>query len=229
MQSLTPILIIAVAALLVTAGVGLARHEIHSPRNGRRGVLGFVSAPGVAAFTRIEPPKVGLQPQYDAFEQRGGRSDAIRVIRSDKWAVFDTIKQRLDAYERKRHSESFKAMAALFKRVKNIAGSIRDDGTSLEDLRSRLIEPAELALVDAMITQRSVFDKAASEQNFAQMVDLIADLQPVVDRFFQDVLVMADDEQLRNARLMLLARLLRIVRQNIGDISEFAVEEGKQA
>jgi glycyl-tRNA synthetase beta chain len=163
------------------------------------------------------------------FEQRGGRSDAIRVIRSDKWAVFDTIKQRLDAYERKRHSESFKAMAALFKRVKNIAGSIRDDGTSLEDLRSRLIEPAELALVDAMITQRSVFDKAASEQNFAQMVDLIADLQPVVDRFFQDVLVMADDEQLRNARLMLLARLLRIVRQNIGDISEFAVEEGKQA
>ena len=43
MQSLTPILIIAVAALLVTAGIGLARHEIHSPRNGRRGVLGFVS------------------------------------------------------------------------------------------------------------------------------------------------------------------------------------------
>jgi hypothetical protein len=43
MQSLPTILVIAVAALLVTAGIGLARHEIHSPRNGRRGVRGFVS------------------------------------------------------------------------------------------------------------------------------------------------------------------------------------------
>jgi hypothetical protein len=43
MQSLTTILVIAVAALLVTAGIGLARHEIHSPRNGRRGVRGFAS------------------------------------------------------------------------------------------------------------------------------------------------------------------------------------------
>ena len=43
MQSLPTILVIAVAALLVTAGIGLARHEIHSPRNGRRGLRGFMS------------------------------------------------------------------------------------------------------------------------------------------------------------------------------------------
>jgi hypothetical protein len=35
---------------------------------------------------------------------------------------------------------------------------------------------------------------------------------------------MTDDESLRNARLMLLARLYGQIRQNIGDISEMAPE-----
>ena len=56
-----------------------------------------------------------------------------------------------------------------------------------------------------------------------------AKLQPFVDRFFRDVLVMADDANLRRARLTLLARLHRLVRQNIGDISEMAPDDAKQA
>jgi hypothetical protein len=40
---MTTILVIAVASLLVTAGVGLARHEIQSPQNGRRGVRGVMA------------------------------------------------------------------------------------------------------------------------------------------------------------------------------------------
>jgi len=163
------------------------------------------------------------------YEQRGGRPDELRVIRSDKWSVFDTIKQRLDAYKQKRQSENFKAMASLFKRVKNISSGTVDDGTGLVQLKARLTEPAELALVDAMITQQPAFEKAVSDQDFGKMVDLIADLQPAVDRFFKDVLVMADDAALRNARLTLLARLHRVVRQNIGDISEMAPDEVKQA
>jgi glycyl-tRNA synthetase beta chain len=141
----------------------------------------------------------------------------------------DTIASRIDAFKRVRHSEEFKALAALFKRVKNITSGTIDDGRDLNELKAVLKEPAELALADAMIVRWPLFEKAISAKRFSEMVDLIAELQPFVDRFFKDVLVMADDASLRDARLTLLARLHRVVRQNIGDISEMAPDDTKQA
>ena len=163
------------------------------------------------------------------FAERGAQPDEIRVIRSDKWALNRTIAARVDAFKRVRHSKEFKALAVLFKRVKNIAGGTPDGGIELGALRAALKEPAELALSDAILGQQAQFDKAVASQNFGEMVELIAALQPYVDRFFKEVLVMADDPQLRQTRLTLLARLHRIVRQNIGDISEMAPDDGKQA
>jgi len=53
----------------------------------------------------------------------------------------------------------------------------------------------------------------------------LGSLYPSVDRFFTDVLVMADDPTLRQARLALLTRLRTPILQRIGDISEIATEE----
>jgi glycyl-tRNA synthetase beta chain len=53
-------------------------------------------------------------------------------------------------------------------------------------------------------------------------------LSAPVDRFFVDVLVMADDPAVRSARLALLTALRRTI-LNIADISEIAPEEPRQA
>jgi glycyl-tRNA synthetase beta chain len=50
-----------------------------------------------------------------------------------------------------------------------------------------------------------------------------------VDRFFSEVLVMADDPAVREARLALLAMLRDTVLRTAGDISEIAPAETKQA
>ena len=50
-------------------------------------------------------------------------------------------------------------------------------------------------------------------------------LYPAVDRFFTDVLVMAEDPRLREARLELLVRLRNLVLERIGDISEIAEDK----
>jgi glycyl-tRNA synthetase beta chain len=128
-----------------------------------------------------------------------------------------------------RHSEQFRALAALFKRVKNITNEKNDDGRDLNAVKAALHEPAELALADAMIERWPLLEKAGSAEKFGEVVEIFADLQPFVDRFFKDVLVMAEDQSLRDARLMLLVRLRRAVMQQIGDISEIAPEEARQA
>jgi glycyl-tRNA synthetase beta chain len=53
----------------------------------------------------------------------------------------------------------------------------------------------------------------------------LAGVYPAVDRFFTDVLVMAEDPKLREGRLKLLTHLRNAVLQHIGDISEIASEE----
>jgi glycyl-tRNA synthetase beta chain len=59
------------------------------------------------------------------------------------------------------------------------------------------------------------------------MRELVAFTGPV-DRFFTDVMVMADDPALKEARLTLLTMLRQTI-LNIADISEIAPEESKPA
>jgi len=158
------------------------------------------------------------------YEQRGAHADEIRVIRSDKWKLNDTIAARVAELRRVRNSAQFRALASLFKRVKNITSGVSDDGRELTALKGALKEPAELALADAMIERAAVFERAVAAKHFGEAIDRIAELYPFVDDFFKGVLVMTDEVALREARLMLLAHLYRQIRQNIGDISEMAPE-----
>ena len=64
---------------------------------------------------------------------------------------------------------------------------------------------------------------AAAKGDYREAFAGIAALQPAVARFFDDVLVMADDEGLRQARLTLVA-VLRDLILGIADISEIVTE-----
>ena len=64
---------------------------------------------------------------------------------------------------------------------------------------------------------------AAARGDYREAFTAIAALQPVVAKFFDDVLVMADDERLRTARLGLVATLRDLI-LGIADISEIVTE-----
>jgi len=67
-------------------------------------------------------------------------------------------------------------------------------------------------------------DKRAGK--YQEALDEIAGLRKVVDQFFVEVMVMAEDEAVRKNRLALLAELLREF-TTIADFSELGGEEGK--
>jgi len=77
-----------------------------------------------------------------------------------------------------------------------------------------LAEPAELALAQALQGTDLSVVAARSPQAFAAA----ADLAPVVERFFEDVLVMAEDSAIRANRLALLAQ----VRDEVGRLGDFS-------
>jgi glycyl-tRNA synthetase beta chain len=165
------------------------------------------------------------------FERRGFKSDEIRVVAAveSAWSNVHGALRRLEAVAKARSSADFEALAVLFKRIKNITKGVEDQGRSLADVRSVLVEPAELALFDDLERRLPLIYSAQGNGDYATAMMELAKLKEPVDRFFADVLVMADDTTLRDARLAVLTRLRTAVLKHVGDIAEIAPEDAKQA
>jgi len=156
------------------------------------------------------------------LEQRGFD---VRTVRAVMHGGIENIspleaRRKLEALGHMSGSEALLGVAALLKRVKNITKDF--DGTFTPELRGRLKEPAEAALVTAFDASEPSVMEAARKVDYREAMRHIATLSGPVDKFFVDVLVMADDKDVRNARLSLLSALRRLVLDNIADISELA-------
>ena len=60
------------------------------------------------------------------------------------------------------------------------------------------------------------------QRRYAEILNELADLRETVDRFFDEVMVMADDEGIRNNRLALLGEL-RALFLDVADISRLSI------
>ena len=130
--------------------------------------------------------------------------------------------RRSTAIAQVRPTENFASLAAGFKRIRNIlekAGGV-DLYAQKELDESKLEAGAERALFDAYQKLRQDMD---GQPDYAASLERTASLRPQVDQFFDDVLVMAKDEAVRENRLTFLAQLLREF-STIADFSEIVVE-----
>jgi glycyl-tRNA synthetase beta chain len=118
---------------------------------------------------------------------------------------------RLQALHRVRSEarEDFAHLAAAFKRAKNILASAPDRGVKPELFR----EAAEREL------DRAVAGLEGKDGDYETRLRSLAALRGPVDRFFEDVLVMAEEPEVRDNRLGLLARALSLF-YRIADISK---------
>jgi glycyl-tRNA synthetase beta chain len=152
-----------------------------------------------------------------ALEQRGLPVEVVRGATAASGDVKPLRAKRVAAaLQAMRASDDFQALAVLFKRVKNIARELTGRG----DLdRSALGEKAELALLAELDARRPRVTDASRAADYRRAFTEIAGLRPVVDTFFTDVFVMADDPRVRAARLTLMADLRDLILE-LADISE---------
>ena len=152
-----------------------------------------------------------------ALEQRGYPGEVVQGAMSAAGDVSPLRALRMAAaLQGMRAAEDFQALAVLFKRVKNIARELKTHATLDRDA---LTEPAELALLAELDARRPRIEQAARAADYRQAFTDLAGLRPVVDRFFTEVFVMADDARVKTARLTLLADLRNLI-LNLADISE---------
>lgn len=172
---------------------------------------------GGSASTADDVLAFGQERVRYALEQRGHSAEVVRGATAGEGDVRPLRARRVaGALQRMRTSEDFQALAVLFKRVKNIARELTSPG----DLdRAALTEPAEQALLAELDVRRPAIIRAGQKAEYRQAFIEIAALRPVVDRFFTEVFVMADDERVRTARLRLMSDLRDLI-LDLADISE---------
>ncbi len=99
-----------------------------------------------------------------------------------------------------RQRPEFETIGAVFKRV----GSILKGQTPGQVNPGAFGESAEEALHSAVQQVGQQVSEAVAERDFARAFGVLGDLRPVVDRFFDEVMVMADDEAVRTNRIALV-------------------------
>ncbi len=124
---------------------------------------------------------------------------------SDVWAA----KKRLEALEILRNSERFTEAVQTFKRVANIVRKQGGEYALTGNYDTALLQDeAEKQLANALSTALPRFDKLWQDDNFEAIPQLLLDIRPAVDGFFNDVMVICEDEKLRINRLNMLKSLM---------------------
>ncbi|MFZ0685632.1 MAG: glycine--tRNA ligase subunit beta [Terriglobales bacterium] len=162
-------------------------------------------------------------------DARGYAYDVVSaVLAVDSDDVVDAA-ARADAVSKVRGSADFESISGAFKRMKNIlrqaaekkaAIAVRVDAAGLREESEK-----ELA---ALIPQTvAAVEQRRSTRDYEGALLEIAKLRPAIDKFFDKVMVMVDDENLRANRLALLQTVVKEF-STIADFSEI-VTEGKES
>jgi len=149
---------------------------------------------------------------------------AIAVLAAGSDDVRDAI-ARAEALTAVRGSEDFIAISAASKRIKNILRQAAEKSEKFGPdslVASALVQPEEQALLAASTSLATKVAELRQQHNYAAALEAIATLRPTVDAFFDKVMVMAPEPELRAARLALIQSVLDGF-SGIADFSEIVV------
>jgi glycyl-tRNA synthetase beta chain len=222
----------------------------------RRAALGIVkiilekdlplslSAAVSAASKSLEehPPRIKASPavekqvldflleraRYILRERRGFAYDEINAAFAAGADDLGDAIDRVDALKAIRDTRNFAPLAASFKRIRNILEKSAGKGDRQQgSVKPELLkEAAELQLHSAAQRIGEEATKLKKEKKYRKALEKISELRPAVDFFFDKVLVMVDEEDVRRNRIALLAGLLKEF-STIADFSELGSEEAK--
>jgi glycyl-tRNA synthetase beta chain len=145
-------------------------------------------------------------------------------------AGFDDVvdaRRRLEALAEVKARADFVPLALAFKRVANIqekagiaAGAAVDPGLLRDDAERHLLSELERVEAEAASLR--------STRNYPGVLRNVATLEPAVARFFDDVLVMAEEPDVRANRLGLMRRVAALF-SDVADFRKIQAEAAPQA
>jgi glycyl-tRNA synthetase beta chain len=192
-----------------------------------RGLFGY--APKLKVTPEVEKSVLDFlidRARYIFLEREGFSYDEINAVIAAGADDLVDARDRISAVREIRKTKNFELLAVSFKRIRKIlekAGS--EKSWRFAAVRAELFqEEAERKLHVAAQRAAQEAEGHKRARGYREALQGIARLRPEVDEFFDRVLVMADQEEVRRNRLTLLAQLLSEF-STIADFSEIVAAE----
>ncbi len=140
------------------------------------------------------------------LQDQGVSIDVIQAVAARRPTRPADYAARVDAVSAFKTRDEAEALAAGNKRVANILA--KQDGVVSDAVDESLLqEDAEIALYKALESVKAEVESGVESSDYNAVLSALATLREAVDSFFDNVMVMAEDEAVRNNRLALLSVL----------------------
>jgi glycyl-tRNA synthetase beta chain len=157
------------------------------------------------------------------FEEMGFSYDCVNAALA---AGFDNpvdLLERLRAIQAIRQEPDFLSLASNFKRVVNILDPAEKRDADINP--ALFTDQAENALYQSYLNVRPEVEAAGRNHDYGTALRALASMRGVVDEFFNQVMVMAEDAAIRANRIALLESVSRLF-SGLADISKIVIEKG---
>jgi glycyl-tRNA synthetase beta chain len=182
------------------------------------------------AATKVEAVRLRMEVFFAErleFYLREAKGQAYDVVKAVLAAGANDVRDavaRAEALTAVRGSEDFAAVSAAFKRMKNILAQANLDwdkssGIAAFSGDASQLHPEQRNLLLVSATAGEAVKALAAKREYVKALETIATLRAPVDAFFDQVMVMDPDEEVRNGRLTLLLMIVRTF-SGIADFSE---------
>ena len=159
------------------------------------------------------------------YQELGIGADTVDAVLATGVVVVSDLDRRIRAVKEFRRLAEGATLAAANKRIRNILAKSTDQGITDADPDIRaFLDPAEIALWGRICEIRRVMAPLVLAQDYAGVLGVLAGLREEVDSFFERVMVMAEDPQVRANRVVLLRRLQDLFMQ-VADVSRLQIGE----
>jgi len=179
---------------------------------------------------KMKSPVEEIKTQVDdLFQQRfrsmlkdkGFSYDAINAVLAVGMDSPLDVLEKVKAFSELKEKPYFESLAIAFRRVV----SILKEPVEGEIDPALFEEPAEKNLHAAYMNLKDPVSQLADKKEFSLALEKISEIKPEVDAFFDSVMVMAKEEDLRNNRLRLLKSIASLF-SNLADFSKIETKKG---
>jgi glycyl-tRNA synthetase beta chain len=151
------------------------------------------------------------------------RADLVEAVLGAGFGDLVAAHRRLQALSATASLPDFAPLTITFKRVVNLVEKQAKGIATGQVNAKRLVDPAEIALYEASSVTRDRVIGLAKQDDFREALREITRLKAKVDHFFDQVMVMTEDKDLRENRIHLLQEVRDLFNQ-VADFSKVQAE-----
>ncbi|AXA33556.1 glycine--tRNA ligase subunit beta [Francisella adeliensis] len=180
-----------------------------------------INAVELSSNTKVEVINFCLDRLKNLYKEEGVATDIFESISTTNYESIKDFDARVKAVIKFSLSDKAKSLIASNKRVANILNKNATDSSIAFDREAseKAGNAYELALVDSLDEIEKDFEKYLNNREYNYALALLSSIEKVISEFFDNVMVMDEDLQVRNNRIALLAKIRKMF-ASIADISK---------